>query len=130
MACLFALGRPWKKPLYYNKRFTVWAIGVTIICTLLLFINSTSAIFWSDEVPISANWRGLMFFLVIVNASASCLWELMVFPRLVVVWKKQNKQGRGELGTVFGRNKLISGNYAKEYHKLRGNFEALWNKID
>ncbi len=127
LACLFAMGKPWKQPVYKNLRFTVWAILCSILAVAVLFANSQRG-FFEDEVPISSSWRGVIFMLVLVNVLVSSCWELLFFPALLAEYKGWKKRRGGQMGKVYGRMKKITGQGVKEWHRLRAEFEENWEK--
>jgi hypothetical protein len=128
MALLYSLGRPWKRSVIYNTRLTVWLLVMTIFCTAILFANSQAGLF-EDEVSLDSKWRGLIFLFVAVNVVVSSVYELLIFPRLVQLYKDYKKRGAGEVATVYGRIKNLTGPNAKEYHTLRGQFEKNWTTL-
>ena len=125
MALLFAMGHPWKRPLYTNLRFTAWCATVLSLNLALLFSPSMAGFWRSDDVSLPTQWRGRLFALVLLHVAVSCTWEMAGLQYCVGLWKRW-KRGRGEVGWVYGHLKRISGPGVKEYHRLRGEFEQGW----
>ena len=129
MAVLFAMGNPWKRPLYTNLRFTGWCIVVLSLNLALLFSPGTAGFWRSDDVELPSEWRGRLFALVLFHLTVSCAWELAGLRYCTRCWKRW-KRSRGEVGWVYGHLKRISGPGVKEYHRLRGEFEQGWGMLN
>ena len=129
MAVLFAMGHPWKRPLYTNVRFTAWCVVVLALNLALLFSPSLAGFWRSDDVALPAEWRGRLFALVLLHFAVSSVWELLGVRYCVAAWKRW-KRSRGQVGWVYGHLKRISGPGVKEYHRLRGEFELGWGLAD
>jgi cation-transporting ATPase 13A2 len=127
MALLFARGEPWKARFWTNLKFTGWAVLGTVVSLALLISNDQRSFFRSEEVPIASKWRGLMFLILLVDCALNVLFELLVYPR-VVVWYKRWRKSKYSQAQVYGKIKNVDGPKAKRYHRLRGQFEALWNE--
>jgi hypothetical protein len=127
MAVLFAQGAPWKASIVTNVKFSVWTIVCVGVSMALLFSTHQGSFFRSEEVPVAMEWRGYMFLLLLLNIACNAAFAVFVFPRLVQ-WYKSWRVGRWRKTMVYGRLKPIDGPNTKRYYRLRGEFEANWER--
>ena len=126
-ALLFARGRPWKRPVYTNLRFTFWCLVVAATNLALLFSAPTVGFWRSEDVDLPMAWRGGIFGYVLAQWWVSAVWELWMLPCVTRGWKRwRMRKAGGEVGEVYGQVKRITGSGVKEYHRLRGAFEQGW----
>lgn len=126
MAVLFSLGRPWKAAIITNYKFSACVVlGWLANCALLFSPLREPGFFRSDDLALPWYWRRSIAGYVLLFTGLAVLWELVVFPILVQMFKKLSRSGL-QRGSVFGRPKALNGPNAKLYHKMRGEFEANW----
>ena len=126
-AVLFARGRPWKRPVYSNLRFSCWCLVVLGTNLALLFSAPTVGFWRSEDVDLPMQWRGGIFGYALAQTWVSAVWELWMLPRVTRWWKRwRMRWAGGEVGEVYGQVKRITGSGVKEYHRLRGAFEQGW----
>jgi len=123
MAFLFALGWPWKRPIYTNYRLSFWLV-LSIACSLaLLYLYSDSFFLYDEDMDLSRSFRNLIALVVVFNSMANVVFEWILFPLVRVAIKKALIAHTHSVGSVFGPG---GGRHPKVYHKLRQQFEANW----
>jgi len=128
MALLFARGAPWKATVWSNKRFSVWALVCVAVSLALLFSQRQGSFFREEEVQIGLAWRGYMFLLVLLDGACASVFSLLIYPAAVARYKRWTG-ARWKKSMVYGKLKSIEGPKSKLYHRLRGEFEANWNRV-
>ena len=127
VAALFALGRPWKASPLSNRKLTGWWLLMMAVSLVFLLVNTRWGFWRSDDLELNEGWRREMLLVVLINAFASCMWELYWYPGLVHCVKEVRRRGTGgKEGSWYGRRKVVKGGSVKEYYALRGEFEQNW----
>lgn len=126
IAVLFALGRPWKRSLLTNWKFCLWSfISFGFSVALLYSPLMEPGFFREDDLVIPTSWKRTIGLYALGYLGSTILWELILSPLFMKVWKKLIKTGEMK-GWVFGREKCIEGKKSKPYHRIRGEFERGW----
>ena len=104
MACLFALGRPWKAWPWTNVLFSAWVV-VTLLTSLLLCVAPTSSVFlFADDISMPISWRGSILGLALLSAAGNIGIELVGSPMLVQYFKRLAlNRNVLQSGSVFGQ---------------------------
>jgi len=128
LSLLFAMGRPWKRAVYTNLRLSViFLCAITFNC-VLLFVSDVDSIrnnigfVFADDIAIPMSWREELALLVLVNIACHAVWEVVLFPLLLSLFRRsRNRHARP---SIFGGGSHKA--RAKPYHRMREDFEAGW----
>lgn len=118
LAIVFSKGRPYRKPIYTNKLFTLSLILTTMVCVYLTIYPSGWALsLFELKLPPKFDGRTIILFLAVANLICSSLVEDFVVDILL---------GR------YVQPKFVGWSKRMKYLKLRGNSgqEATWPIAD
>ncbi len=122
-------GRPYKRYIYHNYKFSIWMLICIVISLLILLVPVQWNIFQVDDVnELPQQWRYIILLFGILSFITSSIYELYISPKCGQLYKKYRYR-YSVLGSVYGRRKPIDGTKAKLYHKLRGEFEAQFDLL-
>ena len=126
IALFFALGRPWKANIFTNWKFVLWSVISFGSSAALLYSPLLEPHFFrTDDLDIPWSWKHIIALHVLVFFVATGIWELLLSPFMVTLYKRWSKSGTRQ-GLVFDRWKMIDGPKSKLYHRIRGTFENGW----
>jgi cation-transporting ATPase 13A3/4/5 len=130
MGILFSRGSPWKQSLFTNIKLIIWFLLCIFITLLIIFFPNTSLFIFDDNVYLSIHWKIQIIGYICFNIVISVIWEIFLYPYLVlkikflfrpIDWSHGTSLGMG-LGSIDGK--------IKEYHTLRRQFENGWYQME